>query len=147
MANRSNCLLKAIAAKLANPNGVQIVRTLNRAGRVHYQWTEDGKVYEWYAKGASSFGPWRRLFYAGQVKCVGKVRHPMGRLHAKYSFVDCYGVLRSFGSKDEFYRELSKDERSIARASHMARLVEESQKAGSADNQRAGTRSSLKRVK
>lgn len=69
----SNCAIEAAKAKWSNPRArIRLVR--NKRGKLHVQWVEHGFVWEYYAKGASKFGFFKRLAYHGRVVIVGKER-------------------------------------------------------------------------
>ncbi len=67
----SNCAIEALKAWWASPDvRIRVVR--NKRGKLHVQWTEHGQVWEYYAKGASQFGFFKRLAYRGRVVMVGR---------------------------------------------------------------------------
>ena len=78
MLKLSNCYIEAWRAKRRNP-AVIIRAVRNKAGRKHWQWIEDGQVYEFYGKGASQRSYLGNLLYRGKNIAVGPVEQPSTR--------------------------------------------------------------------
>lgn len=69
-----NCLLVALAAKLAAPRQVRIGMLRNRAGRLHFYWVRGGHRFEFYTPGASGCSYLRNALRLGTVRQIGGPR-------------------------------------------------------------------------
>lgn len=80
-----NCLLVALAAKLAAPRQVRLGVMRNRAGRLHVYWVRAGERFEFYTPGASRCGYLRNALRLGTIRRIGGPRPApaVGLIHTR----------------------------------------------------------------
>ncbi len=66
----ANCLVVALAAKVAHPSRVKIRTMRNRSGRIHFMWERDGQVFEFRTPGASRCTYLRNSLRMGEIHRV-----------------------------------------------------------------------------
>ncbi len=66
----ANCLVVALAAKVANPSRVKIRTMRNRSGRIHFMWERDGQLFEFRTPGASRCTYLRNALRLGEIHKV-----------------------------------------------------------------------------
>lgn len=78
----ANCLVVALAAKLAAPRQVRLGIMRNSAGRLHVYWMKGGERFEFYTPGASRCGYLRNAIRLGTIRRIGGPRPlpPVGLL-------------------------------------------------------------------